>query len=119
MSVAWIEYKGKKIIHSNYRGLRGKELRAAIDLEAKLVREAPGRVLILDDFTKAVVDSECMNYLQKIGKEEIEPKTEKCALLGVEGIKKMLLHAYNWFTGAGAHQRIFNSEQAAKDWLAE
>lgn len=119
MSVKWIEYKGKKIIHGDYRGLRDKELREALEVEAKLTREAPGRVLILDDFTKSVMDSESMNYLQKIGKEEIEPKTEKCAILGVEGMKKVLLQVYNWFTGAGARQRVFESEQAAKEWLVE
>ncbi len=119
MSVKWIEYKGKKIIHGDYRGLRDNDLRAAFDMEAKLVREAPGRVLILDDFTKSVVDSESMKYIETLGKQEIEPKTEKCAILGVEGMKKLLLQAYNWFTGAGARQRVFDSEQAAKDWLVE
>jgi len=119
MSATWIEYKGKKIIYGDYRKLRGKELIAAVDAEAKLVQAAPGKVLILDDFTGSVVNSEFMEYAKKVGKELIEAKTEKCAVLGIEGVKNVLLKAYNWFTGATKHQRVFDSEHEAKEWLVE
>ncbi|GAK51184.1 hypothetical protein U14_02426 [Candidatus Moduliflexus flocculans] len=119
MSATWIQYKGKRIIYADYRGLKGNELIAALDSEAKLAQEAPGKVLILDDFTGSVADSAFMEYAKKVGKEIVEPKTEKCAILGVEGMKKVLLNAYNWFTGAGTHQRVFDSELAAKEWLVE
>lgn len=119
MPATWIGYKGKKIIYGDYRKLKGKDLMAAIDEEVKLVMAAPEKVLILDDFTGCVVDSACMEYLKKVGKELIEPNTEKCAILGVEGMKNVLLNAYNWFTGAGAHQRLFRSELEAKEWLVQ
>ena len=119
MPVTWIEYKGKKIIYGDYRKLKGNELITAVNQEAKLVQETPGNVLILDDFTGCIADSAFMEHAKKIGKEIIEPKTEKCAILGVEGMKKVLLNAYNWFTGAATRQRVFNSEFEAKEWLAE
>jgi len=119
MSATWIEYKGKKIIYGDYRKLKGKELMAVIDDEVRLALSVKGKVLILDDFTGCVADSAFMEHLKKVGKEIIEPKTEKCAVLGVEGVKNVLLKAYNWFTGAGAHQRLFTSEREAKEWLVE
>ncbi len=119
MPATWIEYKGKKIIYGDYRKLKGNDLMTALDEEAKLAQGAPGRVLILDDFTGSVADSAFMEHVKKVGKEMVEPKTEKCAILSVEGIKKVLLSAYNWFTGAGARQRVFDSELAAKEWLVE
>lgn len=119
MPVTWIEYKGKRIIYGDYRKLKGTDLITAINQEAKLAQEVPGRVLILDDFTGCIADSAFVEHAKKIGKNIVEPKTEKCAILGVEGVKKVLLNAYNWFTGAGARQRVFTSELEAKEWLVK
>ncbi len=117
MPVTWIEYKGQKILYGDYRGLHGEALLTAIETEARLVQEARKPVLILDDFTKSAANAEFMARAKALAKAVMEPKTLKCAILGVEGVKKVLLQAYNWFTGAEARQRVFDSELAAKEWL--
>ena len=119
MSVEWITYKGKQILHNDSRGLRGEGLMAMIELEAKMIAEASSPVLILDDFTGCTVNSAAMERVKQLGREVIEPNTEKNAILGIEGIKLVFLNAYNWFTGAGERQRTFKRLEDAKEWLIE
>jgi hypothetical protein len=56
-----------------------------------------------------------MERLQVLGKEVIERKTKKGALIGVMGIKKLLLKGYNIFTGGSL--KAFNNEESALEYL--
>ena len=47
----------------------------------------------------------------------MKPHTKKTAVVGVAGIKKVLMNAVNMFSGLGA--KAFDTEQEAKDWLVQ
>lgn len=119
MSVTWITHKGKRILFNDSSNQASDGIIKMIEEEARFVAGAPGRVLILDDYTNCVADSRAMERTKQLGRDIIEPKTEKVALLGITGIKAVLLSAYNWFTGAGARQRLFRTADEAKDWLVQ
>ncbi len=117
MSVKWIEYKGKKILYADFRGLRNEELIETIELEAKMVAAYPTKVLILDNFEGIRTNPAFVERTKQLGKEVIESKTIKNAVLGITGLKEILLRAYNTFTGGKS--RPFGTEAEALEWLAQ
>jgi len=58
-----------------------------------------------------------MERSKQLGAEVFKVKTEKGAVLGVTGIKKVLLNAYNMV--AGEKLRAFDSEEEAKEYLVK
>lgn len=116
MGTEWIEHKGKRILYVDYRGLKGAQLIEMAETEAKTIVAAPTKVLVLDDFEGISVDSEFMNRIKQLGKDA-EPKTARCAILGVTGLKEILLRAYNAFTGG--RSQPFRTKAEALDWLAQ
>jgi hypothetical protein len=116
--IRWITHKGKKILYADYKGLKtDEELIANLHLEAKFMKESPTKVLSLADYTGIEGNKRVMAELKKLGKEILKEKTEKSAVLGVTGLKAVLLIAYNTIT----RDKVvpFNTEQEALDYLAE
>lgn len=118
MSVKWITHKGKQILYSDFSGLTGQAYIDAIKSGVEMMDKAPGKVLNLLNVTGAVVDTTAMTYSKSLG-EAIEEKTEKRAIVGVTGLKNWLAASYNWITGAGDHQKFFDTLDEAKEWLVE
>jgi len=117
MSVKWIEYKGKRILYADFRGLRGKELIETIELEAQMVAAHPTKVLILDNFEGVHTTTAFVERIKQLGKDIIEEKTIKNAVLGITGLKDILLRAYNTFTKGKS--RPFGTEADALEWLVQ
>jgi hypothetical protein len=115
MSVSWKDYNGKKILYIDYRGMNEEEGIKNVEHQADIMRHLNEKVLVLADYTGTFATLNFMNRLKKLGKEVLEPKTEKGALIGVVGIKKMLLNTYNLFTGGNL--KAFNSEEEALKYL--
>jgi len=119
MSVEWIEHKGKQILVLDYRGLEPEDVIEHVEVGAKLVQEVPlpTKIRVLYNFERAVVNATVMVRLISLGQQVIEPRTEKSAVLGVQGTRHILLTAYNRATGADKNQKLFDSEEEALDWL--
>jgi hypothetical protein len=119
LSVEWIEYKGKRILLIDLRGLAPEAIIENLDLTDQMLLEIPlgTRVSHLTDFEGAVVNTEVMARLKASGKEVVEPRTEKAAVVGVHGIRHILLAAYNRVTGAGKNQKLFDTQEEALEWL--
>lgn len=115
MSTKWIDYSGKKILYTDYRGLQEAQLVQAIEAQAQMVRMMPHKVLILDNITDVNITKDFMNRAKELGKEIIETKTLKNAIVGVTGIKKVFVQTYNFFTGGKSH--AFEKEIDALEWL--
>ena len=115
MSVQWIEYKGKKILYVDLRGLRDDLVVKEVELEAKMIAASPTKVLILANVEGASIAT--MGQLKQLGKDVISPKTEKSAILGVTGLKDILYRAYNSFSGSGS--LVFRTETEALEWLVK
>ena len=75
------------------------------------------KLLTLIDFHHIKGSTEFMDLAKRLGSEVFDQKTEKGALLGIHGIKKVLLQGYNLV----AKQKIkpFDSKEEALQYLAE
>ena len=110
-----IDHKGKEIIYINYSKLKGDELNNAIDSVKHYFENSNLRdVLSLTDVTDAVADRPAMAKLQDIANycRTIEKKS---ALVGVTGLKKVLVDGVNMLTNRDF--RSFDTVAAAKEWL--
>ena len=116
MSISWMDYKGKKILYVDHRGSKSQdELLQTLELQEKYCRESPDKLLILYDYRDVYVDPKFMERAKKLGKEVLNAKTERSAILGVTGIRKILLDADIKFSGDNVV--IFDSEPKAKEYL--
>ncbi len=114
MSIKLIEYKGKKIFYADYRGLSGQELIKSMN-EANQDVIKHKHELFLADFREASISNEVMEFLKGKEAKEATSYFKKQAILGISGIKKFAVNAYNTITQS--NMRIFNEENEAKEYL--
>jgi hypothetical protein len=113
-----INYKNKEILYFDHRGLQGKELLKNIIDATKLLIEyqkTGKEAFTLANFTDTFATQEALDYLNS---EEAKDAVKKCAkvtVVGITGIKKIFLQAYNNIMGNKA--KLFNSEAEAKEYL--
>jgi hypothetical protein len=116
--VRWITHKGKKVLYADYKGLTDEdEMISWLHKEARIMMDCPDKILSLTDYTGLNANKRLMAEIKRLGKEVYKAKLEKAAVLGVTGIKAVLLVTYNMLT---KHQVVpFNTEQEAMDYLVE
>jgi len=118
MQVKWIEHKGKKILYSDFSGMKTNELLfSTLDEAVSQFITAQDKVRHLLDFTNASLTTDFMNKAKEEGKKLPQGKSEKDAYLGITGVKKVLLNGYLWVTKEPA--QVFEDKEKALDWLAE
>jgi hypothetical protein len=117
MSVEWLEYKGKKILYINYGGMTPKErLDQIVKATEMIIKTETDSNLSLTDMRNCYVDEEFIETAKKQSKLSLS-KTKKAAVVGIIGIKKLLLQTFNKFT---PKPRVpFDTVEEAKDWLVE
>lgn len=116
MPVSWITYKGKEILLIDYRGLSLDESFETLGQVGKMVAEKDEKVLILADVRDSYTSPEFMTRLKETGKQ-IKPMTQKQAIVGITGLKGILLDAYNRFTESAS--KTFSTQEEAKEWLVQ
>jgi len=96
MSISYIQHKGKKILYVDYS--QCKTVNDTINV-LEMVRNEYLRTsesyLSLNNFTGVSSNNEYMELVKKYGKEIFDARTIKNAAIGITGIKKILLSAYN------------------------
>ncbi len=112
-----MEYKGRRILRIDLSHLVRSEGIPVLDREADLIVQGGGKALLLVVLTGGIANTEFMEHAKKLGREVFVPNTERQAMVGIKGIQAVLLAAYNRFTGAGAKQKVFATEDEGKDWL--
>jgi hypothetical protein len=119
MGNQWIEHQGKKILHNDFRGSRNEQdiLSVMADL-SKILTASPKKVLVLTDLTGTSVTPEVMNQVKVFGKDVMNVKIEKSAVLGITGLKNILLEGFLAVTGA-KYIKPFAAEGEALKWLCE
>jgi len=116
MPATWINYKGKKILYVDYRGLKTMDKKYELLETAKqagqIIRESKVKVLLLSDFRNSTLSPEFMELMKANFPSE---NVGKNAVLGIEGIKKLLLDSFERATGN--IPKSFEDETEAKEFL--
>ena len=115
MTVTWIEHWGKPILLVDYRGLKGEETLDTLEAAAKYIFQSQSKILILVDITDAFMSPEFMVRAKALGKQS-QSLIDKQAIVGVTGIKRVLVDAYNRFV-PGPTGKSFATQEEAKAWL--
>ena len=117
--VKWITHKGKRIIFLDYTHLNPdhkKEFFKVLDEARNFILSAGNNLLILVDVNNSFTDSEIMQKIKEDAKIE-KPQIKREAVVGITGIKAILLKAINMFSGQDI--KPFSTIEEAKDWLTK
>jgi hypothetical protein len=107
MEIKWIEYKGHKILVTDYRGGKNEdELKKTLYAAEEEIKKHEKGIHMGGDF---------MKELNRIGKETFRDYFTKIAVVGLFGIQKVLARAYNKISGT--NEFIAWNEEEAKKWL--
>ena len=113
--VRWTAHKGKQVLYIDYSGLRGEEFLPVINKVPPFYAGQPDNtVLCLTDVRNAFGNEQVVEALKRISKQ-MKRFERKSAVIGVTGIKGVLLMAVNLFSGQSI--KSFDSEEQALDWL--
>lgn len=111
----WIEHKGKRILVNDYSGLSVENVIKLIEENIlKYGLEKNKDILLLVDVTGASFNTDVISQMNRIAKI-IKPIIKKSAVIGVIGLKAIVLKTVNRVSNLGIEQ--FNSKDEAKDWL--
>jgi hypothetical protein len=91
---------------------------ATLEEQIQILHDAPVPVLVISNYTECSVSIEYMTRLKAINQEVRDQKMLKNAVLGITGLKVIMLQSYIHFTRASNIQ-AFDTEAAALAWLVE
>ncbi|CAA6807849.1 MAG: Unknown protein [uncultured Aureispira sp.] len=112
-----IQHKGKEILYANYEGIVGDDKMLEVLNEAeRIILEDNTPHLQLVNFKDTFATTGYMAAAKKFGKKT-KHLTSKSAILGITGVKVLLLRSYNFVSGDKL--KDFKSEEEAKDYLVE
>jgi len=116
--ISWIDHQGKRVLYADYRGLKGEDLIKILE-DGKEIQQAAGKdVLVITDFTGAVIDSKFVSEIKKIG-TELDPDMKKAAAVGLSAVQKILYNSYIRFTGQHNKVKAFSTVEEALEWLVK
>ena len=117
MGFSYITHKGKKVLFVDYTKCKTPEEMIVLLEKAKDEYENSSvKILGLSDFTGTFGTDAFMKRAKKLG-PYFDQKTDKSATIGIVGIKKILLQAYNRFIKI--KNIPFNTKQEALDYLVK
>ncbi|MCP4761567.1 MAG: hypothetical protein GY870_07280 [archaeon] len=120
--IKWIKHKGKDILYLDYSNLRGSKdgevFTQIIDNAKTLIVEKKEKVLFLTNSIDGTADTKVMKLLKDFAKYcKDNDFIEKECVVGITGVKKVLLNAVNKF--AKTNLEIIETVEKAKDWLVQ
>ena len=111
----WLTHKGKDILYEDYTNLTGEQIARLVPAITKITEEKDYKdILLLLDFTNSFANKEATNAFGESGKVS-KDRLKKTAVLGITGVKKVLLNFVNRVAKVDA--KPFSSEEEAKEWL--
>lgn len=110
-----ISHKGKKIVFIDYSSERSVDGQIkALYKSVELIEKLEANVLVLSDFTGTHASQKFMDEAKKV-RRIFDFKVEKRAAIGIVGVMKILLSAYNLVGKNKLH--AFDSKERALDFL--
>ena len=117
MKSQWITHKGERIFLADLSGLgrRPDAFREELtEAETVACQQPEGSLLVLTDVRDTVLSSEVMDFAKE-SSARTKKYIRKEAIIGVAGIRQVLLAAVSRFSGR--QFAAFDDIEAAKDWL--
>lgn len=115
MPISFIEHKGEKILFVDYTSCKSiDEMVKLLDDVRRLYERSTTKFKALNDFTGVSANNDFLNHANRY-KELFDAKTERTAILGVTGVKKILLNGYNIFVKN--KQMPFSTKEEALEYL--
>ena len=115
-----IYHGGKYILFSDYAGLQGSQFIDYINehysQHRKIIEKGGNNLLILTDIKGCTADREVMKLMKQTVKIN-GPSIKKSAVIGVDGLQRVLLNAINRFSAVDT--KVFSSKPDAIEWLAK
>jgi hypothetical protein len=114
----FIEHRGKKILLLDYSGIKdpAAALREIEASKAEVVKHPPKSLRVLTDTTDAHYDSAVVQALKELAAHD-EPYVIASAVVGVSGLKKVVLTGVNLFSRRKI--TMFNTRPEALEWLVQ
>jgi len=117
----FIDYKGKEIYFVDYTHIKSTEeflnvIKGTNAFREKVKAEGKRNILMLVDVTGSYIYGEVLDAIKMSGRISKE-LTQKEAVVGVTGAKKILLRIAQLFTGMQLHP--FDTLEEAKEWLIQ
>lgn len=117
MKSHWMTHKGKRIFFADYSHMNPDELKdEGASIVSVLSREPKNSVLSLVDVRGTFGTTDAMENFKAIT-SKTKIYVHKRAVIGVTGIRKLLLKALNQFVNQDSV--AFDSVDKALDWLVE
>ena len=116
MGVEKIEYKGKKILCIDYKEAKSQDQLLTILRESVSTIGKTTGWLIFTDLTNASLGPDFMKEAKESSKGLVE-NVDKAAVIGVTGLKKILLKGYNLFVDSEKVTKVFDTKEEALDYL--
>jgi hypothetical protein len=111
----WITYQGKEILLDDYSNIYPEQFPPLIKRIIELTFESGKKdILLIVDVTGAYANKEAVSAFVESGKES-KPLLQKTAVVGITGVKKILLNVVNKFSGLSA--KAVSTMEEAKEWL--
>lgn len=116
MPVSFIQYKGEEIIFCDFKEMKDKQqIFDQLDEMADIFKQSGGDLLVLTDVRGTKNDPEIVDKTKKLGKEVFSVYAKKRAIIGMDGLRKLILRGYNAITGNDL--KPFSTLDEAKDYL--
>jgi hypothetical protein len=115
MALQWIEHRGQRILSVDFRNLTEDQMIAQLNEELSTLQSEPRKSRLLVNVTDAATGQRFMAAAKALGKQ-IDALVEKQAIVGVDGLKTILLRAYNAVSGGTL--KPFDTETLALEYLA-
>lgn len=117
MAIEQITHKGKLILYVDYRGLETEaEMIGLMEELGTVLAAAPSKRLVLQNFEGTRLSPGFMDRAKVVGKAS-ESGMLRDAMLGITGLKDILLRGYTAVTGQQALTKAFATEEEALAWL--
>jgi cytochrome oxidase Cu insertion factor (SCO1/SenC/PrrC family) len=115
MPFSYIEHKGEKILFIDYSKCKTiDEMLKLLNDVRREYEKSNESFLVLNDFTGANPSNDFVEQAKKY-KELFDDKTAKTAVIGIVGLKRLLLNGYNVFVTK--KQVPFDTKEEALDYL--
>lgn len=110
------DYKSHQIVFIDLKGVQPEAIESRVEQAKKIIFSSPpDSVLLLTDFRDMRYDKQRTEYAKQVS-IDIKPFVKKSALLGIEGMKKIIMQSMIIFSGR-TNMKPFPDATNALEWL--